>query len=342
MRNRRKGSDMNKNKILITCLLANAVTACSSPPKLSEPSGDWISFEPSHQQSVPSPISQNARPYESSIQSASKANPLATARSAKTLPAIVKSDGKNVPLYKAVSSIVPDSLRVRLSQDVAQGFRSTVSWQGGDQWPFVLQKMLDDNGLDSIVDEPHGEVLIKFAPKPTAAVLPLVVKSKAPVAANPTQSMELKTPIIPKVTDAIKPVVPVATKTPATASGLNAKKATPAAVSDPVTVSTSVLKVNPVADVKPVLKTWSMNKGTTLKSGYLEWIAKETCSTQNRKWTVEWDTDTDYPIDYPLSFQVANFEDATNQLFNLYRKASAPLYVRGYRDQCLIKVSDRD
>lgn len=331
---------MNKNKILITCLLANVVTACSSPPKLSEPSGDWISFESSPRLPVSSSTSHMARPPVSSVQFAVQSTPFGAERAAKPLPAIVKSDGKNEPLYKAVRSIVPDSLRVRLSQDVAQGFRSTVSWQGGDQWPFVLKKLLDANGLDSVVDEARGEVLIKFAPKPAA--LPLLVKSNVPAAVNQKQGLELKTPIVPKVTDAVKSVVPVAPKVQATGSVVNAAKATPAAVSVPITLATPVPKVNPVAEVKPVLKAWSMDKGTTLKSGYLEWIAKETCPTQKRKWTVEWDTDTDYPIDYPLSFHVANFEEATNQLFNLYRKASAPLYVRGYRDQCLIKVSDRD
>lgn len=88
-------------------------------------------------------------------------------------------------------------------------------------------------------------------------------------------------------------------------------------------------------------KVWRIDKGTTLKAGYAEWISKETCPSGKGKWVLRWETDTDYPIDYPLSFSGKNFEDATSQLFNLYQKAQAPLYVSGYRNQCLIVISDR-
>lgn len=90
-----------------------------------------------------------------------------------------------------------------------------------------------------------------------------------------------------------------------------------------------------------VPKVWKIEKGTTLKSGFTEWVSKETCPNGKGKWLLRWETDTDYPIDYPLSFSSKNFEDATSQLFNLYQKAQAPLYVSGYRNQCLIVISDR-
>lgn len=36
---------MINKKVFIVALAANAITACSSPPKLTEPDGDWISFD---------------------------------------------------------------------------------------------------------------------------------------------------------------------------------------------------------------------------------------------------------------------------------------------------------
>lgn len=100
---------------------------------------------------------------------------------------------------------------------------------------------------------------------------------------------------------------------------------------------------NPEVIVKtpPVKKIWEIKKGTTLITGFIEWMNKEKCSSLDGKWTLQRQTDTDYPIDYPLTFHAANFEDATTQLFNLYRKAQAPIYVSGYRNQCLIVISDK-
>ncbi|HHL3258591.1 TPA: TcpQ domain-containing protein [Citrobacter braakii] len=88
-------------------------------------------------------------------------------------------------------------------------------------------------------------------------------------------------------------------------------------------------------------KVWKIEKGTTLKAGYADWVSKEICPSGKGKWVLRWEADTDYPIDYPLMFSSKNFEDATSQLFNLYQKAQAPLYVSGYRNQCLIVISDR-
>lgn len=97
----------------------------------------------------------------------------------------------------------------------------------------------------------------------------------------------------------------------------------------------------PIVKPAPEIKVWKIDKGSSLKKGFELWVSKEKCPIGNGKWLVRWDTDTDYAIDYPLSFSSATFEGATSQLFNLYRKAQAPLYVSGYRHQCLIVISDR-
>lgn len=99
----------------------------------------------------------------------------------------------------------------------------------------------------------------------------------------------------------------------------------------------------PVAPLKtaPAMKVWQIKKGTTLITGFSEWIDKEKCPSGDGKWKLQRLTDTDYPIDYPLTFTGKDLEDVTSQLFNLYRRTQAPLYVSGYRNQCLIVISDK-
>ncbi|MGK7247409.1 TcpQ domain-containing protein [Buttiauxella agrestis] len=323
---------MKKNKVLIVGLVANAITACSSPPQLTEPDGDWISFEAPQQTTKTTASVRN--PYDGVVlntagyAAAANSNTVnslltQTPPAGSSLIALVKSDGKKVPLYKAVRSIVPESMSVRLSPDVAQSFRGTVSWTGNDQWPIVLRKMLAANGLKAEINSAPGDVLVQYAQKASVPVTappvkPVMINSAVP---STKPAKMLQTPLIPVVTEGPKPA-------PAAKVSSSAKAATP-------------IKVIPVAKPAPVLKKWTLDKGISLKAGYLAWVAKETCPGEIKKWTVRWETDTDYPIDYPLSFNATSFEQATSQLFNLYLKAESPLYVNGYRNQCLIVISDR-
>lgn len=321
---------MQPNKLILLALIANALSACSSPPKLSEPKGDWISFEVSLPQQTNKNTSTTINPYEGTVLSNvgrpadannNNLNSLLTQTSPAggSLIALVKSDGKNIPLYKAVREIVPESMSVRLAPDVGQNFRGTVSWSGNDQWPIVLRKMLATHGLKAEVNPVRGEVVIQYAQK---AVAPVSVSPVKPVVTNSAATIQkpaklLQTPLVPIATEGAKPAP--------TEKPLLVAKPTP---------------VKPMPAV-PVMKRWTLDKGTTLKAGYAGWVEKEMCPGGKGKWTVRWETDTDYPIDYPLSFSGRNFEDVTSQLFNLYRKAQAPLYVSGYRNQCLIVISDR-
>jgi type IV pili sensor histidine kinase/response regulator len=318
---------MKKNKVFIVGLVANALTACSSPPQLTEPDGDWISFEAPQSQQTNKPTKTVKNPFDGVVLSASGSPAAVSSGNVNSLlnPApqdgrssipLVKTDGKNVPLYKAVREIVPQSMSVRLAPDVGQNFRNSVSWVGNDQWPIVLRKMLTAHGLKAEIDSKRSEVVVQYAQK---AVTPVAVPPVKPVATSSTAVIQkpaklLQTPLIPVVTEGTKP----------------------AQVAPPV--KPAPVKPVPAA---PVLKRWTLEKGTTLKAGYAGWVEKEVCPGGKGKWTVRWETDTDYPIDYPLSFSGASFEDTTSQLFSLYRKAQTPLYVSGYRNQCLIVISDR-
>lgn len=316
---KRKGCDVRGKKLLMVGLMVNALAACSSPPKLSEPEGDWVSFETPHTAaprvttSAGSPVRQSVAARGSYIQPAPP--PVSSAARPAVLTSLVTADGKNVPLYMAVRTVVPPSENVRLSRDVAHNFRTNVSWTGNDQWPFVLQKMLRANGLEAVIDDKKHEVVIQYGQKagvPVKSVISAainVIKATPPPGDKPKDGL-LHTPVVPVETKGEQPA---------------AKKP----------------QVVPVAPVLPVTKTWTANKGTTLKATYLAWAAKEKCAALHRDWMIRWDTETDYPIDYPLSFSSATFEEATSQLFNLYRTAQAPLYVSGYRNQCLIVISDK-
>ncbi|EIK1335577.1 TcpQ domain-containing protein [Salmonella enterica] len=107
---------------------------------------------------------------------------------------------------------------------------------------------------------------------------------------------------------------------------------------------TSNNKAKPLATIHSQVsstRVWKIEKGTTLITGFTEWMVKEKCPSGDGKWKLQRLTDTDYPIDYPLRFTGKNFEDVTEQLFDLYRTTQAPLYVSGYRPQCLIVISDK-
>ena len=319
---KRKGCDVRGKKLLMVGLMANALAACSSPPKLSEPEGDWVSFEtpysaaPRVTTAAGSPVRQSVAASGSYIQPAPP--PISSSARPAVLTSLVTADGKNVPLYMAVRTVVPPSENVRLSPDVAQNFRTNVSWTGNDQWPFVLQKMLRANGLEAVIDDKKHEVVIQYGQKAGVPVKPVIpaaasVTKTAPLipasAAKPKGGL-LQTPVVPVVTQGAS--VPAAKKPPAV----------------------------PVAPVLPVTKTWTASKGTTLKATYLAWAAKEKCPAGGKVWEVRWETDTNYPIDYPLTFSSSSFENVTTQLFDLYRRAPAPVYVHGYRNQCLIIIND--
>lgn len=319
---------MQKNKMLLAGLVVNALSACSSsPPKLTEPEGDWVSFEAPALPAAQSPgrqisccTSPDTKTYTAVSGSVSSARPqLPVAAPVRSPIDLVQSDGKNVPLYQAATKIVPATLTVRLSPDVAKNFRTGVSWTGNDQWPYVLRKMLAANGLEAEINHDQREVVIQYGqktlsparPQQTATVKQPVDKAskQLSVFSGPTEPKLLKTPIVPLATEGVLPA--------------------------------PVVKPKPTPKSLPVMKLWTLDKGTTLKTGYSAWVDKETCPVGKGKWLVRWETDTDYPIDFALSFSSANFEDATSKLFNLYRKAQAPLYVSGYRNQCLIVISDK-
>lgn len=73
----------------------------------------------------------------------------------------VRHDGKG-SLQKALKEIVPSDWTAEISLEVTKTFRRTISWQGNDQWPYVLDKMLRNYGLTVIKNTEKRHLLIDF------------------------------------------------------------------------------------------------------------------------------------------------------------------------------------
>ncbi|MEN4536664.1 toxin co-regulated pilus biosynthesis Q family protein [Pantoea agglomerans] len=321
---------MLSNRIVISGLIINSLAACSSPMELSQPQGDWVDFDTASTAPV-----QTARTMSTITPAVSRSEyrsmPASTSYSG--LDNMVTGNGKRVPLFKAVRSIVPASWDVQLAPDVLNGFKGTVSWEGNDRWPFVLRKSLAAAGLEPQINESLKKVTVRYISPVSKAVMPPTAKSviaPAKAAASPAVIKSDATPAtkLPSGGMLKLPVVPVVTP-PFKQSSDHIKPAVPA------------VQIKPAEPVMPKLKIWRIDKGSTLRQGFESWAAQSSCPGPGGKWSVRWDSATNYPIDYSLTFTAADFEAATAQLFNLYQHAQVPLYVSGYRQQCLIVISDR-
>ncbi|EGH9360830.1 hypothetical protein IFG57_003992 [Salmonella enterica] len=137
-------------------------------------------------------------------------------------------------------------------------------------------------------------------------------------------------------------VIPKATiaklSAPDNKTSVNATKKLSSSTSAVLSKPSQYLPSKSVAAPPPIK--FTIKKGETLRSGFAKWAGSDNCAP-NKKWEVRWETDTDYPIDYELVFYSQTFEGATEQLFTLYSKAQIPLFVSGFRQQCLIEVSDK-
>jgi type IV pili sensor histidine kinase/response regulator len=361
------GVDMHKrSKLIIVGATITVVSGCSStPPEMPEPKGEWVSVN-----TLPAPENVSVLPVTSDrtipvqVQSpaplitkpqilqrskpitAGLLTPGAIPSGVAHDPSLYKfvSHGGRNSLYAAARAIVPGTWAVSLMPDVARR-PVTLSWTGGDQWPYVLRKALKTEKLMPVIDT--GKHLVTIAR----------INETVPVSSSPAHSEPSS--ISSRVQMAQKAVSPDGQRAgekmePAGSFGkpvmLKTKLTVPVVLKTPLipkstTAPLETRKGNIPVLLKPVapliqMKKWEIPKGTTLKDGWLKWVKKEKCGMNG--WTVQWqDTAPNYPIDYPLSFVAASFEDATKQLFDLWRKSPAPLFVNGYSEQCLIVVSDK-
>nr|WP_241389534.1 toxin co-regulated pilus biosynthesis Q family protein [Serratia proteamaculans]ULG13670.1 PilL [Serratia proteamaculans]ULG15121.1 PilL [Serratia proteamaculans]ULG16335.1 PilL [Serratia proteamaculans]ULG17389.1 PilL [Serratia proteamaculans]ULG17498.1 PilL [Serratia proteamaculans] len=229
--------------------------------------------------------------------------------------------GKSQTLRQALRQIVPAGWHITFSQELNPDTRESLQWAGNDQWPFVLDDVLQRNSKVALLDWQTKRVSVAaksaaFTPG-TAVALPQI---KTPGSASTT-------PVIADKKNGVAPGRnPFAGKLPTPPSIAVVK--TTAVVSLPKTV------------VKP--KAWRIEAGSTLKDTLFNWAASETCSTPGvANWTVAWLTQANYRIDAPLQFE-GSFRDALNGLFTLYGTAKVPLYAGIRNEQCVISVDDKE
>ncbi|HGY8565959.1 TPA: TcpQ domain-containing protein [Escherichia coli] len=100
----------------------------------------------------------------------------------------VRHDGKG-SLQKALKEIVPSDWTAEISPEVTKTFRRTISWQGNDQWPYVLDKMLRNYGLTVIKNTEKRHLLIDFQQQKGKT------SPKAPVSPDKTPASPVRTPV---------------------------------------------------------------------------------------------------------------------------------------------------
>ena len=219
-------------------------------------------------------------------------SPPASAPGAGPADGFIRQDGAAPTLRAALRKIVPPGQTVVFDKAVSADAPELWRWTGNDRWQYVADKMLAARGLKASVNEKTHTVTVEPAQRAQTA-------HAATAAAQPVPPA--------KAAGAVK-------ATPLPTTGRNPFRGNKAGAA---VISPTGEPVKTVVKPQPAVRIWKIERGTTLRQGYEQWVSQEACSSDKPKWTVRWDTGTNYPIDYTLTFHAASFEDATAQLFNL-------------------------
>ncbi|EAR4894923.1 hypothetical protein GS068_003419 [Salmonella enterica] len=219
------------------------------------------------------------------------------------MPALAVS-GKAPTLRQALAKIVPVGWTIHYDMGLKPEVRRPLTWQGNDQWPYVLNRLLTQEKMRAEINWTTQKVSVSQA---GTSGVPAVSSPAAKVKTTPGKTTG---------------------KNPFTWSGVK---------SSPVPVASKVSVVKPPA-VRVVI--WQASVGSTLKDTLLEWTTREKC-TAGGTWKLAWNTTVNYRIDAPLAFS-GSFRSAINDLFILYGTASTPLYAATQSAQCVLLVDDKE
>ncbi|EEK3856658.1 hypothetical protein G9Z27_003934 [Salmonella enterica] len=219
------------------------------------------------------------------------------------MPALAVS-GQAPTLRQALAKIVPVAWTIHYDMGLKPEVRRPLTWQGNDQWPYVLNRLLTQEKMRAEINWTTQKVSVSQA---GTSGVPAVSSPAAKVKTTPGKTTG---------------------KNPFTGSGVK---------SSPVPVASKVSEVKPPA-VRAVI--WQASVGSTLKDTLLEWTTREKC-TAGGTWKLAWNTTVNYRIDAPLAFS-GSFRSAINDLFILYGTASTPLYAATQSAQCVLLVDDKE
>ncbi|WP_449631933.1 toxin co-regulated pilus biosynthesis Q family protein [Rahnella aceris] len=279
---------------------------------------------------------------KSGLETAAAKKPELSALAGKTVPAFkqiryigdrpatiaLARAGTAQTLNQAIKLIAPAGWQIVYSSDLKPDARRTLNWTGNDQWPFVLDDLLSQQGLVALIDWPKQQVSIA---QKSAGFTPGSIAKKSSIATIQPVS-QLKTPVAPVTSP------PLAGKS---LPGRNpfAEK-TSLATNAPAQPALKATIIAPKAVIKP--KVWRIETGSTLKDTLFNWAADEKCTIPGvSHWTVAWLTQVNYRIDAPLQFE-GNFREVLNSLFTLYGTTQVPLYAGVRNAQCVISVDDKE
>jgi hypothetical protein len=249
---------------------------------------------------------------------------------------VVRINSRNLKLEAMLKAIIPQGWTPIISADLKRKFTSTLSMTANDQWPYILEQLLQQHGWVALIDWSNKQVSVAY-------------RTPAFSASPPAASSPLPRPELLKTTTAspgVKTSVPPGTITPRNPfsdSRATADKVTSTSPAGkiPVNAPTSP-KVAPLLKSVTVPKIWRIDAGNTLKDALFNWAATEKCATPGvNNWTVAWLTSVNYRVDAPLQFE-GNFREVLNKLFTLYGRAQVPLYAGVRSAQCVVSVDDKE
>lgn len=246
-------------------------------------------------------------------------SPPASTSGAGPSDGFIRQDGAAPTLRAALRKIIPSGQTVVFEKSVSADAPELWRWTGNDRWQYVAGRILAARGLKITLNEKARTVTVEPAQRAQTAHAVTAISAAVPPG-SPNKGSTGTVKAAPLPTTGHNPFL-----------GDKASS---------TTVSQARLPAKTVVQPLPAVRIWKIDRGTTLRQGYEQWVSHEACQSDKPKWTVRWDTGTNYPIDYTLTFQAASFEDATAQLFNLWHRAQVPLFVSGYRQQCLVVISD--
>ncbi|EQB0377719.1 toxin co-regulated pilus biosynthesis Q family protein [Serratia marcescens] len=281
---------------------------------------------PAARESVPATITPSHRPPDTIQPKALAGQPVPTLQAIRYLGerpvslALARA-GKATTLRQAIRQIAPAGWQVSFSQELKPDARISLQWRGNDQWPFVLDEVLQQQSKVALIDWQAQRISVaaksaEFAP--------------GAVTVQPPNKIAVSTSTAPAMTD----------KQGTVSSGRNPFGGKKSVRAPAAAVKTTASLTLPKTIIKP--KVWRIEAGSTLKDTLFSWAAAEKCSTPDvANWTVAWLTSANYRIDAPLQFE-GSFRDALNSLFTLYGTAKVPLYAGIRHAQCVISVDDKE
>ncbi|MEB7891675.1 toxin co-regulated pilus biosynthesis Q family protein [Hafnia alvei] len=241
---------------------------------------------------------------------------------------VVNVHARNLKLDAMLRAIIPSGWTPVISADLKRKFTSPLNLTANDQWPYVLNKLLQQNGWVALIDWSKKQVSVAYW---TPAFSASPVGNTSPLPQPEISKLAGSSSGVATQTESARPRNPFSQSR---AAQKNALVASPSI--KPVT------KASPVSVTVPAPKIWRIDAGSMLKDALFNWAAAEKCIAPGvNTWTVVWLTPVNYRVDAPLQFK-GDFRTALNSLFTLYGSAKVPLYAGTRSAQCVVSVDDKE